>query len=110
MFNHYGPTETNAATPRRLTAADPPWPNHVPIGLPLPGVTAYVVDATRHLAPAGVPGELLLGGTAPADGYLHDAERTAERFLPDRFAGAGVLYRTGGPGGRERHGGPRFPG
>jgi amino acid adenylation domain-containing protein len=110
MVNHYGPTETNAATTRRLTAADPPWPNHVPIGLPLPGVTAYVVDATGHLAPAGVPGELLLGGTAPAGGYLHDAERTAERFLPDRFAGAGVLYRTGDQVVRDEHGGLIFLG
>lgn len=104
LVNHYGPTETNAATTRRLTAADPAWPHHVPIGLPLPGVTAYVVDTTGHLAPAGVPGELLLGGAAPAEGYLNDVERTVERFLPDRFAGAGVLYRTGDRVVRDEHG------
>ncbi|RSN24767.1 non-ribosomal peptide synthetase [Amycolatopsis sp. WAC 01416] len=95
LVNHYGPTETNAATTWRLTAADPPWSRHVPIGLPLPNVTAYVVDETGHLAPAGVPGELLLGGHSPAVGYVNDPERTAERFLPDGFTPGETAYHTG---------------
>ena len=104
LVNHYGPTETNAATTWRLTAADPPWSRHVPIGLPLPNVTAYVVDGTGHLAPAGVPGELLLGGCAPAAGYVNDPARTAERFLPDRFTPGDTLYHTGDHVVRDEHG------
>ncbi|MEV6909157.1 amino acid adenylation domain-containing protein [Amycolatopsis sp. NPDC051071] len=104
LVNHYGPTETNAATTRRLTAADPPWSRHVPIGLPLPNVATYVVDDTGHLAPAGVPGELLLGGHAPANGYVNDPERTAERFLPDRFTTGDTLYKTGDQVVRDEHG------
>jgi len=109
LVNHYGPTETNAATSYRLVADDPRWPDHVPIGRPLPNVAAYVVDTTGHLAPVGVPGELSLGGVAPADGYLGDADRTAERFRADRFSpaepggGTAVLYRTGDQVVRDEH-------
>ncbi len=104
LVNHYGPTECNSITTRRLAADDPPWPHHVPIGLPMPNVATYVVDVTGHLAPAGVPGELLLGGCAPAMGYVNDPERTAERFLPDRFNPGGTLYRTGDQALRDEHG------
>lgn len=95
LVNLYGPTETHAVTTHRLSGADPQWPDHVPIGLPMAGVRGYVVDVTGHLAPAGVPGELYLGGRCPARGYINDPERTAAVFVPDRFAGTGVTYRTG---------------
>ena len=89
LVNLYGPTETHAVTTHRLPPADEPWPAHAPIGLPLTGVTAYVVDVTGHLAPNGVPGELYLGGRCPARGYINAPDRTAESFLADRFAGSG---------------------
>ncbi|CAM3749891.1 condensation domain-containing protein [Kibdelosporangium persicum] len=95
LINSYGPTETNGAIAHQLSGNPFDWPDHVPIGRPLPGVLAYVVDQTGHLAPPGVPGELFLGGCCPADGYTGDAERTAASFLPDRFAGSGRMYRTG---------------
>jgi acyl-coenzyme A synthetase/AMP-(fatty) acid ligase len=97
LVNLYGPTETHAVTTHRLAADDATWPAHVPIGLPLAGVAAYVVDVTGHLAPVGVPGELFLGGACPADGYVNDPERSAAGFVPDRFAGVygAVMYRTG---------------
>lgn len=104
LVNLYGPTETHAVTTHRLTAADETWPAHVPIGLPLHGVTAYVVDQTGHLAPPGVPGDLHLGGLCPAEGYLNDPDKTAKGFLPDRFAGEGRMYRTGDLVVRDEHG------
>ncbi|BCJ67432.1 non-ribosomal peptide synthetase [Polymorphospora rubra] len=97
LVNLYGPTETHAVTSYRLSGRDEVWPAHVPIGLPYPYVAAYVVDATGHLAPPGVAGELMLGGLCCADGYVNDPEITAERFVPDRFSadGTGTMYRTG---------------
>ncbi len=67
------------------------------IGRPIAGIAAYVVDGRLEPAPAGVAGELLLGGAGLARGYLGEAGATAERFLPDPFGGrpGGRLYRTG---------------
>lgn len=104
LVNLYGPTETHAVTTHRLGTGDRHWPVHAPIGLPLDGVAAYVVDTTGHLAPRGVTGELLLGGRCPAHGYVNAPELTAERFVPDRFAGAGTMYRTGDRVLRDEHG------
>ncbi|MEV4878676.1 non-ribosomal peptide synthetase [Streptomyces cyaneofuscatus] len=97
LVNLYGPTETHAVTTHRLTAGTSPWPSHVPIGRPLTDVAAHLVDTTGHLAPRGVPGELYLAGACPARGYVNDAERTTERFLPDPYAddAHARMYRTG---------------
>ncbi|WP_026410982.1 non-ribosomal peptide synthase/polyketide synthase [Actinomadura oligospora] len=67
-----------------------------PIGGPLPGTVAHVLD--RYLAPLppGVPGELYLGGPGLARGYGGRPDLTAERFVPDPFAADGTrLYRSG---------------
>ncbi|WP_211239275.1 non-ribosomal peptide synthetase [Actinokineospora inagensis] len=103
LVNLYGPTEAQAVTTHRLHGDDPVWPAHVPVGTALPGVATYVVDQTGHLAPYGVAGELFIGGIAPADGYINDPERTAAAFLPDRFGGDGVMYRTGDQVVRDEH-------
>ncbi|MET0396001.1 MAG: amino acid adenylation domain-containing protein, partial [Longimicrobiaceae bacterium] len=92
----YGPTEgtiISSGTPLRRGASYD-WQM---VGRPLPGVGMYVCDAGGELLPEGVPGELLLQGAGVARGYLGDAGRTAERFIPDPFSaeGGARLYRTG---------------
>ncbi|PWK85701.1 non-ribosomal peptide synthase protein (TIGR01720 family)/amino acid adenylation domain-containing protein, partial [Lentzea atacamensis] len=68
----------------------------VPIGGPLAGVDAFVVDGWLRPVPVGVEGELLVGGAGLARGYAGRPDLTAERFLPDVFGGSGGrLYRTG---------------
>ncbi|HEX5727160.1 MAG TPA: amino acid adenylation domain-containing protein, partial [Longimicrobiaceae bacterium] len=93
FVNAYGPTETTVCA---TLALDPPCAEgRVPIGRPLPGLTAYVLDASLRPVPAGVPGELFVGGMCVARGYLGLPGATAERFVPDPFsADAGArLYR-----------------
>lgn len=94
LLNAYGPTEaTITATCHELDPEATP-DARVPIGQPLPGNTAYVLDAQLQPQPVGVPGELYLGGSGVARGYLHCDDLTAERFLANPF-GAGRLYRSG---------------
>ncbi|MFF7209724.1 non-ribosomal peptide synthase/polyketide synthase [Streptomyces sp. NPDC008238] len=96
MFNAYGPTE--ATTNSTLGRCDPDTPagTIVPIGVPDPGTRAYVLDARLRPVPAGVAGELYLGGAGLARGYLGRPDLTAERFVADPFGEPGErLYRTG---------------
>lgn len=94
LLNAYGPTEaTITATCHELDSTAIPT-GKVPIGCPLPGKTAYVLDTALQPLPIGVPGELYLGGSGVARGYWERDDLTAERFLANPF-GAGRLYRTG---------------
>jgi amino acid adenylation domain-containing protein len=95
LYDLYGPSEDTTystfALAVRGSAQEPS------IGRPLPGTRAHLVDRQFQLAPLGVPGELCLAGEGLARGYLGRPELTAERFVPDPFAGepGGRLYRTG---------------
>lgn len=97
LTNHYGPTESAVVTTcfrvrSSLTTGGAP-----PIGRPIANVETYVLDRHGNPVPAGVPGELHVGGASLARGYFQRPAMTAERFLPDGFAAApGTrLYRTG---------------
>jgi|GEM_PF-628006 len=69
----------------------------LPIGRATGNARLHVVDPAGRLLPAGVPGELWIGGEGVARGYLGRPDLTADRFVPDPFSGgAGTrLYRTG---------------
>ncbi|MEV6868512.1 amino acid adenylation domain-containing protein, partial [Streptosporangium subroseum] len=92
LWNLYGPTETTIwSSFHEVPAGAAPL-----LGRPIANTRMYVLD--RHLlpVPAGVPGELFIGGAGVARGYGGRPELTAERFLADPFAGDGSrLYRTG---------------
>jgi amino acid adenylation domain-containing protein/FkbM family methyltransferase len=93
LDNQYGPTETHVVTAFELEGPSMRWPTAPPIGKPVQNVRVYVLDRGLKPVPAGVPGELYVGGAAPARGYVTQ-EETRERFLGDPFAG-GRMYRTG---------------
>ncbi|MBQ1088778.1 non-ribosomal peptide synthetase [Streptomyces sp. B93] len=96
MFNAYGPTEATTNSTLGLCDPDIPAGAIVPIGVPDPGTRAYVLDAWLRPVPAGVTGELYLGGAGLARGYLGRPDLTAERFVADPFGAPGErLYRTG---------------
>lgn len=93
-YNLYGPTETTVwSIIATVTHAD----DAIPIGLPIGNTQVYLLDASFHLVPLGVPGELYIGGDGLARGYWQRTDLTAERFLPNPFSRqpGGRLYRTG---------------
>jgi acyl-coenzyme A synthetase/AMP-(fatty) acid ligase/acyl carrier protein len=96
LVNTYGPTETTiVATRCDLAGCD--TRAEVPIGRPVPGACARVLDPFLQLAPPGIAGELCVGGSGLARGYLGRPDLTAERFVPDPWAAepGSRLYRTG---------------
>ncbi|MER7644101.1 non-ribosomal peptide synthase/polyketide synthase [Streptomyces sp. NPDC126522] len=96
MFNAYGPTEATTNSTLGLCDPDTAPGTIVPIGVPDPGTRAYVLDDRLRPVPAGVTGELYLGGAGLARGYLGRPALTAERFIADPFGAPGErLYRTG---------------
>jgi len=101
LVNAYGPTECTVFAVCQAVREVPPGAATVPIGRPIANTTAIVLDAGLQPAPAGVTGELYLGGDGLARGYLGRPELTAERFVPAPCALGGTvdpgarLYRTG---------------
>ena len=125
LHNNYGPTECTVVAAccevsRRGPRHEPP-----PIGKPIPGVTAYVLDEQCQPVADGKPGELHLGGVGVARGYLGTVDEQRNRFWTDPFCeepgarlyATGDLVRRSSDGqlhflGRVRRPdqGPRFPG
>jgi len=93
LRNQYGPLETHVVTEHVVTA-DLALP---PVGRPIPGSVAHVLDERLERAPIGAVGELHLGGSAVSRNYLGRPDLTAERFVPDPFSSepGARLYRTG---------------
>jgi D-alanine--poly(phosphoribitol) ligase subunit 1 len=96
MFNRYGPTETTiVVTHFDATAAPHDYRGGgLPIGVPHPGVTFYLVDEGGVVIEGrGRPGELYIGGVQLMDGYWGAPQLTADVLRTDIVAGE-TLYRT----------------
>ncbi|QMU70574.1 non-ribosomal peptide synthase/polyketide synthase [Streptacidiphilus sp. P02-A3a] len=95
VLNIYGPTEATVyATAFGCDPADPD--RDPPIGRPVGGARAYVLDDRLRPVPVGVPGQLFLAGTGVARGYLGRPGLTASRFPADPYGPPGRrMYRTG---------------
>ncbi len=93
VYDLYGPSETTTYSTYALRL-----PNvTATIGRPIAATQVYVLDQKLQSVPAGVPGELYIGGAGLARGYLHRPALTAEKFIASPVPGApsSRLYRTG---------------
>lgn len=94
LHNLYGPTE--AAVDVTSWECSPNDTESVPIGRPIANTQLYILNAAQQPVPAGITGELFIGGVNVARGYHNRPELTAEKFIDDPFsAQAGAkLFRT----------------
>ncbi|WP_157197805.1 amino acid adenylation domain-containing protein, partial [Methylomonas koyamae] len=93
LDNLYGPTEAAIDVTHWTCRAD--GGPSVPIGQPIANSQIHILDADLNPLPAGVAGELYIGGLGLARGYHRRPGLTAERFIPDPFGSGRRLYRTG---------------
>ena len=91
IWNVYGPTETTVwSTVKRIIDA-----GDITIGKAIDNTTLYVLDERRGLVPVGTSGELWIGGSGVARGYLGRDDLTSERFVPSPFDDSDRIYKTG---------------
>ncbi|MCS7481004.1 amino acid adenylation domain-containing protein [Umezawaea endophytica] len=97
LVNAYGPTEcSDDVTHAFITKEDELGEARVPIGRPVRNTRLYVLGDDLRPVPAGVAGELYVGGTGVGRGYLGDRTKTALAFTADPFGEPGArMYRTG---------------
>jgi acyl carrier protein len=92
LLNMYGPTETTIwSSTERVDASD----SAVSLGRPIANTELFVVDRRGGFVPAGVAGELWIGGRGVVRGYWNRPELTAERFVPHPLVPGERAYRTG---------------
>ena len=96
LTNLYGPTEVSIDATARVVSRDDQHPS-VPIGRPISNMQVYLLDSHLRPVPAGVAGEVFIGGVGVARGYWRRPELTAERFIPNPFSETADarLYRAG---------------
>jgi amino acid adenylation domain-containing protein len=98
VWNCYGPTETTIwSSVKKLEAGDGEGEGFISIGRPLANNTFYVLSQGLMAVPAGIPGELYIGGAGVSAGYLNLPELTAEKFLANPFSqtSGNTIYKTG---------------
>jgi amino acid adenylation domain-containing protein len=103
VFNHYGPTETTVGVlVEEVALAGAEAAGAPSLGRPLAGRHVVLRGRRDSVVPLGTVGEILIGGAGVARGYAGNPRLTAERFVPDPFAGrpGARLYRTGDRGRR----------
>lgn len=71
--------------------------DNVPIGKPIKGAYAIIVDENLEPVEKNVAGELLIGGKGVSQGYVDAPEKTKEKFIKKNYEGIPVtfFYRTG---------------
>ena len=96
LINMYGITETTVHASFRKIVYRDTANTASPIGVPLPHLAFFVLDAWLRPVPAGVVGELYVAGAGVGVGYWRRTGLTASRFVACPFGAPGSrMYRSG---------------
>ncbi|MGE8513205.1 MAG: amino acid adenylation domain-containing protein [Chryseobacterium culicis] len=94
LVDYYGPTEcTVFATFKKVKDTNGKYVSS--IGRPIANAKAYILSDNMELLPVGAIGELCIGGSLLANGYLNNEELTNTKFITNPFNEKEKLYRTG---------------
>jgi aspartate racemase len=95
ITNGYGPTEATVFSTLFAVDHDSDHDGITPMGRGVRNCPHYLLDALLRPVPPGMPGEVFIGGSGLAHGYLGSGALTASRFVPSPFRAGERLYRTG---------------
>ncbi|RFM33506.1 non-ribosomal peptide synthase/polyketide synthase [Chitinophaga silvisoli] len=100
FYNKYGPTETTISSIELHYNPDKTYNEILPIGYPVANTSIYILNTagTLQLMPIGIPGEICIGGTGVAAGYINDPSLSAQKFIADPFKPGHSIYLTGDKG------------
>lgn len=92
IVNEYGPTETTVGCiVKQIESTD----DKITIGRPIANTQIYILDKDLNLLPAGVPGEIYIGGAGVGQGYLHKPQLTKGKFIDNPFVSGETVYKSG---------------
>jgi acyl carrier protein len=91
----YGITETTVHVTFKEITSTEIIGNISNVGVPLPTLYCCILDKDLQLMPAGIIGELCVGGEGLARGYLNKPELTGEKFITNPWNKTAKLYRSG---------------
>jgi amino acid adenylation domain-containing protein/non-ribosomal peptide synthase protein (TIGR01720 family)/FkbM family methyltransferase len=95
-YNAYGPTESSiCASIFKIDKGQTIENSMVPIGRPISNTLIYILNERQGLIPLGSVGEICIGGSGLARGYLNNPELTAAKFVPNPFKENDRIYKTG---------------
>lgn len=98
LVNIYGPTEATVCVTTLVLEGDASkWADIPTIGAPMANASIFFLDEDLKLLEHGEVGELCISGVSLSNGYLNQAELTAEKFINWEHPTLGLLriYRTG---------------
>jgi amino acid adenylation domain-containing protein len=97
LFNYYGPSETHVVAAYDFPRTTDNWQDHPPIGRAISNTKILILNDEMQVVPIGTPGEIYIGGSSLAKGYINRPDLTNERFIDDPWDDSreAKLYKTG---------------
>lgn len=97
LLNYYGPSETHVVTAYTFPEKVADWPAYPPIGRPIYNTRIVLLDEQNQPTKPGAIGEIHIGGSPLAKGYINQQELTQEKFIVDCWSNEkdSRLYKTG---------------
>ncbi len=107
LVNFYGPSETTMIKLFHRVRPEDAEAKTIPVGQPMPGCRALVVDDKIQPCPPGRIGEIYIRTPYRSLGYLNQPDRTAEVFIRNPWSDKAddIVYKTGDLGRLREDGG-----